>query len=102
MFLVKIDISRNYLDNIDVLNQFQSLKVIIAGDNYIQSINLQLPNLSELDLRNNFMIKVPNLSLTPQLQTLVLNANNISEVKLKCRKENFLTVRKIVLRNNKI
>ena len=33
--LQKIDISRNYLDNIDILNIIPSLKHIIACDNYI-------------------------------------------------------------------
>ena len=45
-------------------------------------MNLQLPRLQELDLRNNFIEKVPILSQMPQLKVLVLNANNITELKL--------------------
>ena len=78
--MVKIDLSRNYLDNIDVLNLLPYLKHVIAPDNYIQSINLQLPYLLELDLRNNFISKMPNLVLMPLLKVLILNANNISEI----------------------
>lgn len=62
---MKIDISKNYLDNIDILNNYQRLKVIIASDNYIRTVNLQLPKLQDLDLRNNFIEKVPILSQMP-------------------------------------
>ena len=60
----------------------QKLKVITVSDNYIRSVNLQLPKLQELDLRNNFIEKVPILSQMPQLKVLILNANNITELKL--------------------
>ena len=43
--LMKIDVSKNYLDSIDILNQLQRLKVIVASDNYIRAVNLQLPKL---------------------------------------------------------
>ena len=102
MNLVKVDVSKNYLDNIDALSQLYNLTTILAGDNYIQSVNLCLPSLSELDLRNNFITNIPDMTRIPQLKTLVLNANNITEVKLKCRKENFINLQKVVLRNNKI
>lgn len=45
---------------------------------------------------------MPNLSQTPLLKILILNANNISDFKLITRKENGLNLNKIVLRNNKI
>ena len=48
-----IDISRNYLDNIDILNSLKKLKHIIASENYIRAVNLQLPKLQELNLQNN-------------------------------------------------
>lgn len=38
--LAKIDISKNYLDNIDALNDLHKLKVIIANNNYIRNISL--------------------------------------------------------------
>ena len=38
--LQKVDISKNYLDNIDVLNSLKRLKVIVASDNYIRAVNL--------------------------------------------------------------
>ena len=33
---------------------------------------------------------------------LILNANNITEMKLQCKKENYLNIMKMVFRNNKI
>ena len=90
------------MDNIDALNQLTRLKVIIASDNYIRSANLQLPKLQELDLRNNFLEKVPILSQMPQLKVLILNANNITELKLQCKDQNYLNIMKMVFRNNKI
>ena len=38
----------------------------------------------------------------PKLQVLILNANNISELKLQCSGPNYLNIMKINLRNNKI
>lgn len=60
--LMKIDISKNYLDNIDALNDLTKLKMIVANNNYIRDISLQLPKLQELDLGNNYIEKVPILS----------------------------------------
>ena len=97
-----INISKNYLDNIDILNHYQRLKVITASDNYIRTVNLQLPKLQELDLRNNFIEKVPILSQMPQLKVIILNANNITELKLQCKRENYVNIMKMVFRNNKI
>lgn len=65
-------------------------------------MNLQLPRLQELDLRNNFIEKVPILSQMPQLKVLVLNANNIAELKLQCKRDNHLNIMKMVFRNNRI
>ena len=53
--LIKIDISRNHLSNIELLHKFTQLKVINASDNFIRSIDLNLHSLQELDLRNNFI-----------------------------------------------
>lgn len=38
--LMKIDISKNYLDNIDALNDLSKLKMIVANNNYIREISL--------------------------------------------------------------
>ena len=38
----------------------------------------------------------------PQLKVLILNANNITELKLQCRRENYVNIMKMVFRNNKI
>lgn len=100
--LQKIDISRNFLDNIDALNDLQRLKVIVATDNYIKAVNLQLPKLQELNLDNNFIETVPILSQMPQLKVLILNANNITELKLQCKDQNYVNIMKMVFRNNQI
>jgi len=63
--LMRIDISKNYLDNIDALNDLTKLKMIVANNNYIREISLQLPKLQELDLGNNYIEKVPILSQMP-------------------------------------
>jgi len=50
-----INLSKNYLSNIDLLNRFASLRKISAGYNYIPEVKLSLSKLVELDLRNNFL-----------------------------------------------
>ena len=98
--LMKIDISKNYLDNIDALNDLNKLKMIVANNNYIRDISLQLPKLQELDLGNNYIEKVPILSQMPQLKILLLNANKIRELKLQCKHQNYMNIMKMVFRNN--
>lgn len=100
--LMKIDISKNYLDNIDALNDLLKLKVITANNNYIRDVSLQLPKLQELDLGNNYIEKVPILSQMPQLKILLLNANKIRDLKLQCKHSNYSNIMKMVFRNNSI
>ena len=57
----------------------------MANYNYIRAVNLQLPRLQELNLTNNNIEKVPILSQMPQLKILILNANNITELKLQTK-----------------
>lgn len=53
--LLKVDLSKNNLVNIDFLSQLQQLRSVICCDNYLQSIHLELNHLEQLDLRNNFI-----------------------------------------------
>ena len=60
--LQEINVSKNFLDNIDSLNLMTRLVKINAADNYITQVNLQLMNLQDLNLRNNFLEKIPILN----------------------------------------
>ena len=57
--LMEIDLYKNYLSSIDILNQFKNLRYIRASDNYIEEISLNLQRLEELDLHNNYLNKFP-------------------------------------------
>ena len=65
--LQEIDLHKNFLSSIDVLNQFRNLKVIKASDNYITEINLNLQRLEDLDLHNNYIYKMPLLHSLPKI-----------------------------------
>jgi Leucine-rich repeat (LRR) protein len=56
------------------------LRKISAGYNYISTVKLTLPKLMELDLKNNYLTKVPYLNLFPNLRVLNVRANKIEEL----------------------
>jgi fumarylacetoacetate (FAA) hydrolase family protein len=43
--LQEINIQKNFLNNIDILNKMHRLRKINAGDNYLANVNLQLSKL---------------------------------------------------------
>ena len=43
--IMKIDVSKNHLENIDILNHLKRLEVLVASDNYITEVKLKLPRL---------------------------------------------------------
>jgi Leucine-rich repeat (LRR) protein len=69
------------LNNIDVLNNFQNLKLIDAANCYIEEVNLSLPKLEELNLSNNFLKAYPVLANMSKLKTLNLNSNKLADLK---------------------
>lgn len=74
----------------------------MANDNYISSVNLNLAKLRDLELRNNFLAKIPNLKELPSLKTLNLSTNKIKELKFEVSEQNLITIEKIDLSNNKV
>ncbi len=82
MQIEEIYLNRNFLANIDALNQLKKLRKISANDNYIASVNLILPHLKELDLRNNFLDRIPSLKDLPQLRSLNISNNKVQETKI--------------------
>lgn len=99
--LLKIDVSQNLLDSIDWLNQFKQLKVIIAHRCLIRSVNLHLPRLQELDVKNNFIERMPAFRTMPNLQSIFLKANNIEQINLEFSAQNYANMVNIDMRNNK-
>ena len=59
MRIQEINISKNFLDSIEILNKLHRLRSINAGDNYLDKVSLNLAKLQVLDLRNNFLTSVP-------------------------------------------
>lgn len=84
-----VNFASNNLENIDWLNKLHQLKKICATNNFIRYINLSLGHLQELDLRNNFIEKLPPLDQLPMLRTLILKANSISSFRLKLASLNY-------------
>lgn len=84
-----VNFASNNLENIDWLNKLHQLKKISARNNFIRYINLSLGHLQELDLRNNFIEKLPPLDQLPMLRTLILKANSISSFRLKLASLNY-------------
>lgn len=76
--------------------------MIDASNNYIRSINLELPKLEELWLGNNYIEKVPVLTRLPELQTLELNANKIKNLAMKIKHNNYKNMIKMILSSNVI
>ena len=71
--------SNNSIDKLDsVLSAFGTLQTIIATNNLITKVDLNLPNLKELDLSRNYLKKIPNLSEIPKLERLLLGFNEIT------------------------
>ena len=76
--LLKIDVSQNDLESIDWLNQFKQLQQITAVRCHLRQVNLDLPRLVELNLKNNFIERMPSFRSMPNLQIIMLKANNMT------------------------
>ena len=99
--LLKVDFSQNMLESIDWLDQFKQLKSIRAVRCFIRYVNLYLPRLQELDLRNNFIERMPSLRNMPNMQAIYLKANNMNELNLDFSSLNYANMVNIDVRNNK-
>ena len=76
----EIDLSKNELISVAVLNRFLQLRSINASGNSIAigaGVVLRLPKLVELDLSENRLVAVPPLTELPSLQVLRLQRNQI-------------------------
>lgn len=78
---LEVNLSKNFLSSIDVLNQFRSLRYLTASENYIIEVSLNLPRLEKLDLRQNFIGKFPLLHQLPKLRDLDLSHNRLEDFK---------------------
>ena len=79
--LEQINISRNMLNDISVLNKFSGLRVIQANNCYIEEVNLRLPKLEKLDLSNNVIKNFPILASMNKLNHLNLNSNKLVDMR---------------------
>lgn len=69
------------ISNIDLLDGFPMLKKIDASNNYIEDVNLYLPRLETLDLKNNYLKKFPILEGMVKLKNLNLKGNQLVNFK---------------------
>jgi hypothetical protein len=80
-YIESLDVSDNALTDIDCLqgeNDFTNLKVIKARKNKILRVELNLPNLIELNLSYNNLVTIPALTALKNLEVLILGHNQIA------------------------
>ena len=61
-----------------------------------------LPQLRELDLRNNYLDRIPSLKELPLLRSLNISNNKVQIVKLVIQEQNFRNLERLDLQNNQI
>merc|ERR1719160_1558502 len=79
-YVESLDVSDNALVDINCLqgeNDFGALKVVKARKNRISRVELNLPNLIELNLSYNNLVTIPALSGLKNLEVLILGHNSI-------------------------
>ena len=59
-----------------------------------------LPQLRELDLRNNYLDRIPSLKELPLLRSLNISNNKVQIVKLVIQEQNFRNLERLDLQNN--
>ena len=79
--LEELSLSRNMLNNVDVLKSQHNLRVLDCSDNYLEEVNLHLPKLQSLNLQNNYLKKFPVLQNMNNLRYLNLNSNQLVDFK---------------------
>ena len=90
--LEKINVSKNQIVSIDILNNYPKLLHINANNCYITRVQLKLKHLISLDLSHNFLKEFPNLQ-TPHLEVINLNSNSMRNLeKLKIEHFNLKSI----------
>lgn len=74
-----IDLTKNSLTLLK-LKGFNNLESVIARENYINKVELNLPRLKKLDLSNNMINKIFELNSINSLEELKLNKNLIERI----------------------
>jgi Leucine-rich repeat (LRR) protein len=78
--LEEINLSKNLLLSIDVLNMYPNLKILIANNCYIEELNLSLPKLQHLDVNSNNIKVFPVLTNMLELSHLDLGNNKLTNI----------------------
>lgn len=78
--LEEINLSKNLVLSIDVINMYQNLRVVIANNCYIEELNLSLPKVEYLDVSNNNLHVFPVLANMEVLTHLNLSNNKMSSI----------------------
>ena len=77
-----LDISFNYLDNIDCLSNLNNLTTLILHHNRLRNVSIlnKLAGLFELNLSHNMLTDISELSGLTELTTLELSFNKITDI----------------------
>lgn len=78
--LTEVSVANNKILNIDILNKFESLKIINASNNHIEECNLHLRKLEILNLSYNELSTFPVLENMSKLRDLNLSYNRIENM----------------------
>ena len=75
-----VNISQNHIVNIEPVCQYEKLQYLDASSNFIEEVNLYLPELRTLNLENNKIKEFPVLGQMSKLKELNLNTNKITSL----------------------
>lgn len=98
----QVTCTRNFLESLDPLSQFEQLVKIEANDNYISQVNLNLPRLQQLHLANNFLVSIPDLTKIPMLKDLNLSQNKVTGLELVVSEQSYVQLERLDLSGNLI
>ena len=96
-----LDISKNSLSVLR-LKSYNNLERIIARENYITKVELNLPRLKKIDLSCNMINKMFELNSVTCLEELILNRNSISKITFEDFKPVKSTLVTLEIANNKV
>lgn len=96
-----LNASKNSLTFIK-LKGYNNLETIIATENYISKVELNLSKLKFLDLSNNMLSKIFEMNSINNLEVLILNKNIITKISCEDLSAVKNTLTHLELNNNKI